>query len=347
MRGLDIGTGASAIYPLLGCASNPSWNFVATDIDPLSLTYARSNIEANNLTARIQLIESTPQAPLIPLQNEQRLNFVMCNPPFYASNEELQASAKGKDKPPHSACTGSANEMVCDGGEISFISRTIDESLVLRERVQWYTSMVGKLSNLVPLIERLKVEGCVNLAVGELVQGNKTRRWVLGWSWDGWRPSLEVARGVGAGTLENKFLPFPSEYKVVLEGKERKEMGKQVEQALRPLKVRWEWDKAKDEGVGFAEGNVWGRSARRKKISEVVDKPQAETPIGEMAFGFRISVKEEDDKTVVLVRWIKGVDSVLFESFCGLVKRVAESEGAGKRKAEDTAAEGVVKKSKQ
>ena len=207
MTGLDIGTGASAIYPLLGCASNPSWNFVATDIDPLSLAYARSNLEANNLTARIQLIESTPRAPLIPLQDEQRLSFVMCNPPFYASNEELQASAKGKDKPPHSACTGSANEMVCDGGEISFIGRIIDESLVLRERVQWYTSMVGKLSNIVPLIERLKVQGCVNRAVGELVQGNKTRRWVLGWSWDGWRPSLEVARGVGAGTLEKKFLP--------------------------------------------------------------------------------------------------------------------------------------------
>lgn len=78
--------------------------------------------------------------------------------------------------------------MVTPGGEVAFVSRMIDESLILRERIQWYTSMVGKLSSVGEVVERLKTVGVENWAVTEFIQGQKTRRWAVGWSWGNVRP---------------------------------------------------------------------------------------------------------------------------------------------------------------
>ena len=44
--GVDIGTGASCIYPLLGVAQL-GWRFIATEIDPVSVGAARRNVSLN------------------------------------------------------------------------------------------------------------------------------------------------------------------------------------------------------------------------------------------------------------------------------------------------------------
>jgi len=113
----------------------------------------------------------------------------MCNPPFYASTSDLLASAAAKSRPPHSACTGAEVEMVTPGGEIAFASRMIDKSSILKNRCQWYTSMLGKYSSVEVVVENLRAAGVVNWAVKDLVQGNKTRRWAVAWSWGNMRPS--------------------------------------------------------------------------------------------------------------------------------------------------------------
>ncbi|KIK64407.1 hypothetical protein GYMLUDRAFT_413684 [Collybiopsis luxurians FD-317 M1] len=41
LHGINSGTGASAIYLLLGCAIGKSWNFVASEIGPNSFGHAR------------------------------------------------------------------------------------------------------------------------------------------------------------------------------------------------------------------------------------------------------------------------------------------------------------------
>ncbi|KAG6548846.1 hypothetical protein Mapa_009608 [Marchantia paleacea] len=46
IRGVDIGTGANCIYPLLGAALL-GWHFVATDITPVALHWAKTNVEQN------------------------------------------------------------------------------------------------------------------------------------------------------------------------------------------------------------------------------------------------------------------------------------------------------------
>ena len=114
----------------------------------------------------------------------------MCNPPFYASADDLLSSAAQKARPPHSACTGAEVEMVTPGGEVTFVSRMIEESLALKERVQWYSSMLGKLSSVNTVTEKLKGMGVRNWAVKEFVQGEKTRRWGVAWSWGNRRPVM-------------------------------------------------------------------------------------------------------------------------------------------------------------
>jgi 23S rRNA (adenine1618-N6)-methyltransferase len=47
----------------------------------------------------------------------------------------------------------------------------------------------------------------------------------------------------------------------------------------------------------------------------------------EMAFGFKIHMEGNpggESGARVTVRWLKGHDSVLFESFCGMIKRKIE-----------------------
>ena len=118
------------------------------------------------------------------------ITFTICNPPFYSSMHELLTSATAKSRPPHSACTGAEVEMVTEGGEVAFVDRMIEESCLLRDRVQWYTTMLGKLSSVGIAIEKLKKKGVDNWAVKTFVQGGKTRRWGVAWSWGDYRPRM-------------------------------------------------------------------------------------------------------------------------------------------------------------
>lgn len=138
----------------------------------------------------------------------------MCNPPFYESKEDLLNSAAAKQRPPFTACTGSEGEMVTPGGEVKFVSRMIDESLILQDRVQWYTSMLGKFESVAIIVQKLKEKGLDNYAVTEFIQGRRTRRWGIAWSFDDLRPSITIARGVTS--LQKALLPFPSEYLIIV-----------------------------------------------------------------------------------------------------------------------------------
>ena len=114
-----------------------------TDIDTHSLTHAQHNIETNNLSKRITLTQTKPSDPLIPLTKlgVSRLDFVMCNPPFYSSEEDMSRAYYGKALPPSAVCTGSTNEMICEGGDVGFVSRILEESLQLRETLRIHSRL--------------------------------------------------------------------------------------------------------------------------------------------------------------------------------------------------------------
>jgi 23S rRNA (adenine1618-N6)-methyltransferase len=192
VTGLDIGTGASAIYTMLCLQSRPNWAMCATDIDKKSFESAARNLALNNLMTRTKLLQTTDLNALIPLQGlgVDRLDFTICNPPFFNDTTEMESSLKGEGKSwrPNAVCTGSENEMVCPDGDLGFVTKIMNESLVLKEKVQWYSSMLGKMTSAKAIVELLKKHGITNWAVGAVDTGSTTKRWIVAWSFKDLRP---------------------------------------------------------------------------------------------------------------------------------------------------------------
>ncbi|KAJ3183995.1 hypothetical protein HDU85_001846 [Gaertneriomyces sp. JEL0708] len=184
IRGIDIGTGASCIYPLLACQRNETWSMLALDIDERNIAYATSNVERNKLQKRIVVKMNHPSKILSTkiLGKELSYDFCMCNPPFYASEEQMKMSSEGKEKPPFAICTGSSTEMVTPGGEIAFILRVVKESTKprMRERIRWFTSLIGRKEDVTVVTAELEGNGS-EYHVFTLQQA-KTVRWVIAWT---------------------------------------------------------------------------------------------------------------------------------------------------------------------
>lgn len=184
-RGIDIGTGASCIYPLLGATMN-GWVFLATEVDDMCFNYAKKNVEQNNLSDLIKVVK-VPQKTLLmdALKEDSEIiyDFCMCNPPFFANQLEAKGinSRNAHRPPPSSVNTGGITEIMAEGGELEFVKRIIHDSLQLKKRLRWYSCMLGKKCSLAPLKEELRKQGVPKVAHTEFCQG-RTMRWALAWS---------------------------------------------------------------------------------------------------------------------------------------------------------------------
>lgn len=63
--------------------------------------------------------------------------FSMCNPPFFKSKEERLGGSSDSQRPtPSTVNSGSESETITQGGEVQFVKRMIEDSLVLQNRVR-------------------------------------------------------------------------------------------------------------------------------------------------------------------------------------------------------------------
>lgn len=145
----------------------------------------------NNLQQRVRLRKTTSDGPVLDLEGLGigHADFVMCNPPFFTSKQDMQATHENKKRSPSAVCTGTETEMITEGGDLGFVTRIIEESAKLRDDVQWYSAMLGKLASVRAIVKRLKSAGVTNWAVTSLQAGNVTKRWAVGWSYEDLRPS--------------------------------------------------------------------------------------------------------------------------------------------------------------
>lgn len=188
--GLDVGTGASLIYPILA-THEYGWRMVGTDVYPPSLKIARALVKFNpRLTGKV-LLRHQPSATDVfrsVILPHETFAFTMCNPPFFASPEEAgKAAAKkwqklGADAGARLSFEGKGNELWAPGGEPDFLRRMIRQSADYAEQVEWFTTLVSKKGYLKIAdreLDRVKPKERRVINVG---QGGKRRR-VLAWRW--------------------------------------------------------------------------------------------------------------------------------------------------------------------
>lgn len=188
---LDVGIGASAIYPLLGQALY-GWRFVGTDIDPVSVANVKSIVAGNphlhgQIEARLQPDQTQRLVGVIAAG--ERFAASVCNPPFHASAAAAAEGSKRKlknlkGKPVAKAKLnfgGQGNELWCAGGEVAFIGQMIQESQAFSESCMWFTSLVSKKDSLPALYQQLRDVAAVKVKTIDMAQGQKNSR-ILAWT---------------------------------------------------------------------------------------------------------------------------------------------------------------------
>jgi len=228
VAGLDVGTGASCIYALLGAKLN-GWRMVAVDVTDEAVGGAAANVAANpELVGLVDVRRVTPPpgvshpsvgfspaaartgldalprqtadvvglgaaaagrgagrgegalkwasgGVLLPaLRPGERVSFTMCNPPFFAREDEAGQGRSGE-------YAGTPAEVACPGGEERFVRRMVADSFALRDRVWWFTTMVGKKATMRGLRQLLHALGVPVVRSTTFTQG-QTERWGVAWS---------------------------------------------------------------------------------------------------------------------------------------------------------------------
>lgn len=214
----NSGTGAVAIYPLLLRYLRPEALICATELDETSVKHAQTTLRANSVPESSIQVMRAPNAlekdgrilfPLFEADPPNAFDLTVCNPPFFASEEEMQRGADLKAEQAHAAGTAAANELITPGGEVAFVRQMMVDSLDAAAlqaergaRHAWYTSLIGKYASLQPLVHFLK-ERCVspgnaspkpstteqnahasqvNNYFVKTIRQARTSRWILGWS---------------------------------------------------------------------------------------------------------------------------------------------------------------------
>lgn len=188
VRGIDIGTGANLIYPILG-QQLFGWSFVASDINPQALNCAQTIIDKNNILNDIVLRHQSDSTSIFSniIKPGEYFDFTMCNPPFHTGEQEAREgtnrklrnlSGKKATLRPMLNFGGQAAELWCPGGEVAFIRNMIRESRQYQTQVGWFTTLVAKREHLAAIYAELSSIGVAQQKTIKMAQGSKQSRFV-------------------------------------------------------------------------------------------------------------------------------------------------------------------------
>ena len=187
---LDIGVGANCVYPIIG-HQEYGWSFIGCDIDLVSIESAQKIIELNpSLSNSIELrLQNNPKDIFRGvIKKDERIDLVVCNPPFHSSYEEMQKGSlrklknlkKKQIKKPVLNFGGQSNELWCDGGELAFVKKMIHESKYVANQVQYFSTLVSKGTHLKSFYQELRNVKTKQIKTINMGTGNKASR-ILVW----------------------------------------------------------------------------------------------------------------------------------------------------------------------
>lgn len=188
---LDIGVGASCIYPIIGITEY-NWNFIASDIDRKSIATAKKIISSNpNLKGKVDFRFQNDSNKIFEgiLKEDDRIEITICNPPFHASRKEALEEQRKKvrnltgkyHQNPKLNFSGASEELIYEGGEYQFIQNMIKESVKYANNCVWFSTLVSKKKNLHGIyinLKRLKVHQIKEI---EIITANKKSR-IIAWT---------------------------------------------------------------------------------------------------------------------------------------------------------------------
>ena len=182
---LDIGTGASCIYALLG-VSEYNWKFVASDINKNALVSAQKIIDKNKLNKSVELRFQKNENHILKniIRENDSFDAMMCNPPFFGSAKEAKGANSRKSRNLGNNTlrnfSGNNNELWYKGGEKAFLHTYLYESSLFQEVSTWFTSLVSKKDNVHTLEASANKLGATAFKVIPMEQGNKVTR-IVAW----------------------------------------------------------------------------------------------------------------------------------------------------------------------
>ncbi|XP_001660022.2 methyltransferase-like protein 16 homolog [Aedes aegypti] len=284
VRGLDIGCGASCIYPLLGVVhSKHRWRMVGLELLEDSVMAARKNVEGNSLQEYIDVVQQESEDGSILkdfMGEKERFDFCMCNPPFFDDHDgAVHENRTSQRKEPPNASTGSDKELRIEGGELRFLERIIDESLELKERITVYTSMIGHKKNFEEILRIMKRRSISNVTTTRFCQGNTTR-WGIAWSFSSAALLANVPDRFEQESSNRKSVGKPLEGKILsLEDVENFDSAqtnllsvlKSLDLQINPLKGETEhmWELV-------AQDNTWSHQRRKRREAKRKLSPGSE-----------------------------------------------------------------------
>ena len=191
VRCLDIGVGASLIYPILGYKEY-GWSFVGSDIDKGAIKSAQRILDKNPaLKDKVELRWQQNPKDFFKgiIHIGEIFDLTICNPPFHSSGADAQAAAlrklnnlKGvKTKQAILNFGGQASELYSAGGELRFVTDMIIESKSFSTYCLWFSSLLSKQSNLKPILALLKKLEVTEVKTIPMGQGNKISR-IIAWT---------------------------------------------------------------------------------------------------------------------------------------------------------------------
>jgi len=188
---LDVGVGASCIYPIIG-VTEYGWNFIGSDVDQKSIASAQKIVNSNaSLEGKIEckLQKNVKNIFKNILTVEDKIDLTLCNPPFHASVEDAQKGTQRKiknltgknTKTPVLNFAGISHELIVEGGEYQFIQNMIRESKMFSKNCYWFTTLVSKQANLKGVLialDKIEARQIKTIALGT---SNKSSR-IVAWT---------------------------------------------------------------------------------------------------------------------------------------------------------------------
>lgn len=188
---LDIGVGASCIYPIIG-VTEYGWEFIGSDTSKDSFTSAEQIVNKNDVLigkVTLHLQENSKNIIEGIITNEDKVDVVICNPPSHTTEEEVIKEAIRKIKSltgkktnsPTLNYVGKVEELVYEGGELEFITNLINESKMFAKNCFWFTCVVSKEKNLKRINKLLQQHKPTDVRLFANNTSNKANR-IIAWT---------------------------------------------------------------------------------------------------------------------------------------------------------------------